>query len=60
MDFLWLLKNYSPLVLYNSVEKDYLFSYLGGKWIKKTKEELNEYSTSTSVYEPSITLILTN
>lgn len=51
---------YSPLVLYNSVEKDYLFSYLGGKWIKKTKEELNEYSTSTSVYEPSITLILTN
>ncbi|MDD3004332.1 carboxypeptidase-like regulatory domain-containing protein [Flavobacterium sp.] len=51
---------YSPLVLYNAVEKDYLFSYSGGKWIKKTKEELNEFSTNRNVYEPNITLILTN
>lgn len=51
---------YSPLVLYNSVEKDYLFSYSGGRWIKLTKEELNPYSTTRSVYEPNINLILTN
>lgn len=51
---------YSPLVLYNSVERDYLFSYSGGKWIKQTKEELNAYSTTRSVYEPNINLILTD
>lgn len=51
---------YSPLVLYNSVERDYLFSYSGGKWIKLTKEELNAYSTTRSVYEPNINLILTD
>lgn len=51
---------YSPLVLYNSVERDYLFSFSGGKWIKLTKEELNAYSTTRSVYEPNINLILTD
>jgi len=51
---------YSPLVLYNSVEKEYLFSYSGGRWIKLTKEELNPYSTTRSVYEPNINLILTD
>lgn len=51
---------YSPLVLYNSVEREYLFSYSGGKWIKLTKEELNPYSTTRSVYEPNINLILTD
>lgn len=51
---------YSPLVLYNSVEKDYLFSFSGGRWIKLTKEELNAYSTTRSVYEPNINLILTD
>ncbi|WP_026703793.1 carboxypeptidase-like regulatory domain-containing protein [Flavobacterium soli] len=51
---------YSPLVLYNSVERDYLFSYSGGRWIKLTKEELNPYSTTRSVYEPNINLILTD
>ncbi|RZK10120.1 MAG: hypothetical protein EOO46_11715 [Flavobacterium sp.] len=51
---------YSPLVLYNSVEKEYLFSYSGGRWIKLTKEELNAYSTTRSVYEPNINLILTD
>ena len=51
---------YSPLVLYNSVEKEHLFSYSGGRWIKLTKEELNVYSTTRSVYEPNINLILTD
>ncbi|RKS26386.1 carboxypeptidase-like protein [Flavobacterium endophyticum] len=51
---------YSPLVLYNAVERDFLFSFSGGRWLKKTKEELNPFSASKTVYEPSVTLILTN
>ena len=51
---------YAPLVLYNPVERDFVFSFSGGKWIKHTKEELQKTATTTTVYEPSITLILSN
>lgn len=51
---------YSPLVLYNPVERDFVFSFSGGRWIKQTREELNKISTTKTVYEPSITLILSN
>lgn len=51
---------YSPLILYNAVERDFLFSFTGGRWIKRTKEEMNQFSASRTVYEPSATLILTN
>lgn len=51
---------FCPLVLYNAVEKDFLFSFSGGKWIKQTKEELNPIFTTKTIYEPSINLILTN
>lgn len=50
---------YNPLVLYNPVERDFTFSFSGGRWIKHTKEDLQKNSTKT-VYEPSITLILSN
>jgi len=52
--------SFAPLVLYNAVEKDHLFSFSGGRWIKQSKEELNPYGTTKTVYEPSINLILTN
>lgn len=52
--------SYAPLVLYNAVEKEYLYSFSGGKWIRQTKEELNPYGKSKTIYEPSINLILTN
>lgn len=52
--------SYAPLVLYNAVEKEFLYSFSGGRWIKQSKEELNPYSTSKTIYEPSINLILTN
>ncbi|MEZ0007423.1 hypothetical protein ABH942_002804 [Flavobacterium sp. 28YEA47A] len=51
---------YAPLVLYNAVERDFLFSFSGGRWLKRTKEEINPFSGSKTVYEPSVTLILTN
>ena len=51
---------YNPLVLYNPVERDFIFSFSGGRWIKQTKEELHKISTTKTVYEPAITLILTN
>jgi len=52
--------SYSPLVLYNPVERDFVFSFSGGKWNKITKEELKKTATTTTVYEPSVTLILSN
>lgn len=51
---------YAPQVLYNAVEKEYLYSFSGGRWIRQTKEELNPYGKSKTIYEPSINLILTN
>jgi hypothetical protein len=47
---------YYPLVLYNRVERDFLYTFTGGKWIKKegTIEE------KLTVYEPAINLILSN
>ncbi len=51
---------YAPLVLYNAVERDFLYSFSGGRWLKRTKEEINPFSVSKTVYEPSVTLILTN
>lgn len=51
---------YSPLVLYNSVEKEFLFSFSGGKWHKLTPKELNPLSVTNNIYEPSVTLLLTN
>lgn len=51
---------YSPLVLYNSVEKEFLFSFSGGKWHKLTPKELNPLSVTNNIYEPSVTLTLSN
>jgi len=51
---------YAPLVLYNPVERDFVFSFSGGRWIKHTKEELQKSATTTTVYEPAVTLILSN
>ncbi|MDI9256102.1 carboxypeptidase-like regulatory domain-containing protein [Flavobacterium sedimenticola] len=52
-------KTYYPLVLYNYVERDALFTYSGGKWNKQVSEN-NANSGKIKVYEPAINLILTN
>lgn len=51
---------YFPFVLYNIIEKDYVYSYSGGKWHKLTPQQINPYSSNGRVYEPSISLILGN
>lgn len=50
---------YFPLLLYNHVEREFLYSYSGGKWIKKAKAT-GKPGEKMMVNEPAITLILTN
>jgi hypothetical protein len=52
-------KTYYPLVLYNYVETDALFTFSGGKWNKQEKET-NGIVEKVKGYEPAINLILTN
>lgn len=53
-------KSYFPLVLYNFEERDFMFSFSGGKWNKDMKYDNNGLPTKMMVYEPAINLILTN
>lgn len=47
---------YFPLVLYNFIESNALFTFSGGKWNKETAA----VNKKIRVYEPAINLILTN
>lgn len=49
---------YAPKVLCYMVKKQFIYSYSGGKWIKKEYDE--EQGESLQVYEPSLTLLLSN
>jgi hypothetical protein len=51
---------YYPLVLYNYVERDYLFTYSGGKWSRQTNDKNQGSSGKIKAYEPAINLVLTN
>ena len=51
---------YYPLVLYNYVERDYLFTFSGGKWSRQTSDKNEGTSGKIKVYEPAINLVLTN
>ncbi len=55
-----LQKIYFPFVLYNYVQRDVIYIFSKGKWIRQTKDDVNNPSEKMSVYEPSINLILTN
>lgn len=52
-------KTYYPLMLYNYVERDALFTFSGGKWNKQVKDS-NGITEKVKGYEPAINLILTN
>ena len=52
-------KIYYPLVLYNFVEREALFTFSGGKWHKQVNET-KASPQKIKVYEPAINLILTN
>lgn len=49
---------FAPKVLCHLVKKPFVFSFSGGKWIKKVNEE--EPGEMLSTYEPSLTLLLSN
>jgi hypothetical protein len=49
-----------PLVLYNYVERDYLFTYSGGKWGRQTNDKNQGSTGKIKAYEPAINLVLTN
>ena len=53
-------KTYYPLMLYNYVQRDFTYTFFGGKWNKQTKQDISNPSDKMMVYEPSINLILTN
>lgn len=51
---------YYPFVLYNYVERDFLFTFSGGKWNKQTGEKSAGATNKIKAYEPAINLVLTN
>ena len=51
---------YYPFVLYNYVERDFLYTFSGGKWNRQTGEKSAGVSDKIKVYEPAINLVLTN
>ncbi len=53
-------KTYYPFMLYNYVQRDFIFTFFGGKWNKQTKQDSNNPNPKMMVYEPSINLVLTN
>ncbi len=53
-------KTFFPFVLYNYVERDFLYTFSGGKWNRKTKENNSVASGKMMINEPVINLILTN
>jgi hypothetical protein len=52
--------NYYPLMLYDRVMRDFQFIFANGKWIRKTNQNPDNPSEKIRIYEPAITLILTN
>ena len=53
-------KTYFPFVLYNYVEREFLYTFSGGKWNKQTNQNEKESSLKMMINEPVITLILSN
>lgn len=53
-------KTYFPFVLYNYVEREFLYTFSGGKWDIKTKKNNGDSSGKMMINEPAINLILTN
>ncbi len=53
-------KTYYPFMLYNYVQREFIYTFFGGKWNKQTKDDVNNPSEKMMVYEPAINLVLTN
>ena len=53
-------KTYFPFVLYNYVEREFLYTFSGGKWNRQTNQNENGSTGKMMINEPVITLILSN
>ena len=53
-------KTYFPFVLYNFVEREFLYTFSGGKWNRQTQQNDSDSSGKMMINEPAITLMLTN
>lgn len=53
-------KIYSPFLLYNFVEREFLYTFSGGKWNRQTNQSENNSGGKMMMNEPVITLILSN
>ncbi|MCL9804099.1 carboxypeptidase-like regulatory domain-containing protein [Flavobacterium amniphilum] len=53
-------RTYYPLPFYNFVEREFTYTFLGGKWTKEFKRDAEGLPVKTRVFEPAINLILTN
>ena len=51
---------YYPFVLYNYVERYFLYTFSVGKWSRQTNEKTIGSSDKIKMYEPAINLVLTN
>jgi CarboxypepD_reg-like domain len=53
-------KTYFPFVLYNYVERDFSYTFSGGKWNRQGNENNKDAAGKMMINEPVITLILSN
>ena len=53
-------KTYYPFVLYNYVEREFLYTFSGGKWNRQTNQNDSSSAGKMMINEPVITLILSN
>ena len=53
-------KTYFPFVLYNFVEREFLYTFSGGKWNRQTNQNDSSSLGKMMINEPVITLILSN
>ena len=53
-------KTYFPFVLYNYVEREFLYTFSGGKWNRQSNTDSSNPSQKMMINEPVITLILSN
>ena len=54
------LTNYYPYFKHNFVDREHTFSFYGGGWKKQKKYKYSDGSNDLKIFEPAITLILTN
>ncbi len=53
-------KSYYPFILYSHEERDFAYTFSGGKWNKETRQANDGSLAKFRVFEPAINLILSN